>query len=80
MANENQCVICKRSFSLTNTPWLIPMCGHSICNHCLRAGIAQNTQTLYCSVCRKNYNLKKHSLQEFNKNTTILKYLKESKS
>lgn len=71
------CDVCSTAFNeATNSPRILKICGHTICEQCIqtlitRAETAQIT-LIECPLCKLKFSLQKYSITEFPKNFAIL--------
>lgn len=81
MNTANQiCALCSEHFSQTNLAWIISLCGHNMCSQCLKHCKTMKVKAITCKECKAKYNVDQEVLEEFPKNITILKNLRDSKN
>lgn len=72
------CVSCQYNFNITtHTPYIIPTCGHSICQKCLTEQI-EHGYSIICSEDMLEMSTKGKTLIDFPKNHSLINILKKN--
>jgi len=73
------CPVCYKAFdTLTNTPRIIPSCGHTLCSSCLDIlGKTKNWTSITCPMDKKTHSIKVKDIEEFPKNFSLIYILEQ---
>lgn len=74
---ELVCCLCKTPFTAASQPRMMPHCAHSICTYCLKQLLSSQVPTFECQICRQQEVLQGVELENFPKNISLNKVLKE---
>lgn len=62
MIGDEKCSVCEEGFTHSNLGWIISLCGHNICNKCLKHAITAKAKHIYCTECKQKYDVDREVL------------------